>query len=146
MTGRKPPVKAAVAPALREKLTSCGLDPEILQADFIDWKSGDEDGSYFFARDGLNRDSKYLAHAHILPTIQDALDKWNSAWSKHRKRTSDRYLFYVDGGLLFGYLLLDIVDDPGAHHVWKSEPARVKALEQAAEQFFMSGRMPTPKN
>lgn len=147
MTGRKSLVKVAVAPALQEKLLSQGLDPQVLLEDFKLWKSGDdEDDSYIFARDGLNRNSKYLAHAHMLPTLEDALNSWNFAWTKHRKRTSDRYLFYVDGGLVYGYLLLDIVDDPGAHNVWKNEPSKMAALERAAEQFFLSGLIPPLQN
>lgn len=146
MTGRKSPVKAAVAPALQEKLTSRGLDPETLKTDFIEWKEGGDDDSYVFAKDGLNRGSKYLSHAHMVPSIEAAKAVWDSAWTKYRKRTSDRFLFYVDGGLAYGFLLLDIADDPGAHKVWENEPSRVKKLEHAAEAFYMSGVIPALKS
>jgi hypothetical protein len=73
-------VRGQVAPALQAKFALAGQSSESFLLDFIDWKSGYEDDSYFFAKDGLNRGSRYLSHVHILPTLPDALSKWNHAW------------------------------------------------------------------
>ena len=108
MSRQRLPPKAAIAPQLLAKLTALNLSSAQLLEDFLEWKSsGEEDSSYFFARDGLNRGSKHLSHAHILPTVSEDKAAWDFAYERFRKRTSDRYLFYVDGGLSYGYLLLD---------------------------------------
>ena len=143
MSRQRLPPKAAIAPPLLAKLTELNLSSAQLLEDFLEWKSSDEeDSSYFFAKDGLNRGSKHLAHAHILPTVSADRAAWDFAYERFRKRTSDRYLFYVDGGFSYGYLLLDIVADPGAHAVWDTHPNNMKALEAAAEAFFFHGSVP----
>jgi hypothetical protein len=72
-------IKGQVAPVLQVKFALAGQSHEVFLKEFLAWKSGPEDASYSFAKDGLNRGSKHLSHAHILPTLPDSLAKWNFA-------------------------------------------------------------------
>lgn len=59
------------------------------------------------------------------------------------RRTSDRYLLYAYGGHREGYLLISVIDDPGAHELWAPQnKARRQALEEIAEAFCVFGTIP----
>jgi len=120
------------------------LEPQLLIEVFREWKSGDEDGSYFFSRDSRPINGKYLHHAHMIPAnMQDELAKWDNNWRRHRKRTSDRYILYADGGVSYGFLLIALIDDPGAHKLWNPERrGEVEILEKVAENFANFGLLP----
>jgi hypothetical protein len=113
--------------------------------DFDYWKAlpGDQETDVF-GRDGANRGSKYFRHVHIVP-LHDAaaLARWDDNFENGRRKKSNRYLFYVDGGPAYGYLLLAIIDDPiaagdeGAHEIWKPHNADLLAeLNALADDFF----------
>lgn len=110
---------------------------------FSEWKRGDEYSSYFFGKDGLGLSTLYLRHVHLVPVNDPlALKRWDAAWQRRPpgRKTSDRYLFYCDGGR-HGFLLIYIVGDPGAHDFMSS--ARVKPLLKSfsdhAERFAHFG-------
>lgn len=136
--------KATVSSHLETYLVDSLVDPKIFINDFLDWKSGDEDDSYYFAKDAFNLHSEHVRHVHMVPLFeQNSIEKWDANWRKFRKRTSDRYLFYVDGGH-FGYLLLYIVNDPGAH-TFLSDPSDaerelLREFERIADNFVHFGK------
>jgi len=76
--------------------------------------------------------------------VESDLAKWDRAWQLHQaRRTSDRYLFYADGGAHKGFLLIDILNDPGAHDIWKPAYRQMlNAWEGIAEQFIFFGIAP----
>lgn len=138
-------VQVRLTEALRTQLLADGLDPDILIKRFSDWKGGDEYGSYLFGKDGLGLKSKVLRHVHMVPLHDaEALAKWDQAWRRKPpgRKTSDRYLFYCDGGKSYGFLLIYIVGDPGAHEVFLStEAALIGSFEKCAEEFVNSGKI-----
>ena len=136
--------KVAIAEALRAQILSVGMDPNELIQDFSDWKDAPNVEHFTFGSDALGRGSKLLRHVHMVPLfVPEDWDYWTHQWSHGWPRTSDRYLFYVDGGLAYGYLLIAIIDDPGAHAVWTTAYARYrKDLEGIADSFFYFGLMP----
>ncbi|WNO03979.1 hypothetical protein [Rhodoferax mekongensis] len=137
-------VKVAITNALRGQMQAWGLDPAELIEDFTTWKSGPEDDHFTFGSNALGRGSKLLHHVHMVPLfVPEAYDQWLVNWENYRPRTSDRYLFYVDGGLAYGYLLIAIINDPGAHAVWQPQYAQYrKDLESIADDFFHFGIIP----
>lgn len=102
-----------------------------------------------FGRDVANIGSQYVRHAHMIP-INDAnnLALWkkihakNQKYNRHQHQLSDRYLIYANGGR-YGYLIMDIINDPGAHQIWAS---RFKAVrdrwEEIASDFVCLGKLP----
>lgn len=129
---------------LTDQLLAENLDPIQLIIDFSDWKAGAEDDHFVFGRDGLGRGSKLLNHVHMVPLfVPEDWDEWQRCWENSWPRKSDRYLFYADGGLAYGYLLIAIINDPGAHKVWSAPFKAYRiALEQIADDFFYFGKVP----
>lgn len=140
-------LKAQLSPRLHRELLSIGLAvPQVFVARFLEWKSGDEDSSYYFGKDAFNRNSKWLRHVHMVPIASpDALEQWDKNWQRSRARKSDRYLFYSDGGS-FGYLLLGVVNDPGAHQFLaepdSSDRLVLLEMEKQADAFYHFGKLP----
>lgn len=137
-------MRVRITQALKDQLVAASLDPNILIARFSDWKAGDEYSSYFFGKDALGLNTSVLRHVHTIP-LHDAeqLASWNRAWRRRppARKTSDRYLFYCDGGAQYGYLLIYIVGDPGAHDFLSSPESRqlLSVFEQCADQFIHFG-------
>ncbi len=137
------PLKAQLSPWLTQAFAAEGLDAQRFMDRFLQWKQIGEDESYFFGKDALNLRSKLIRHVHMVPLAspQD-LAKWDTNWQRGRKRASDRFLFYVDGAR-HGYLLLYIVNDPGAHDFLNSpspdSQAVRKAMQTMADQFYHFG-------
>jgi hypothetical protein len=130
---------------LEQTLLSAGDSPQTLINLFTDWKSGPEDGSYHFGKDAFNRDSRLLRHVHMIPVgVPGDLAKWDAAWGRESKRTSDRFLFYADGGRPYGFLLIFIVNDPGAHGFLddRANKALLGKFEQIADDFVHFGTVP----
>lgn len=129
---------------LRTQLSIGALDPEALIREFSDWKDSESVEHYSFAKDGLNRNSKLLYHVHMVPlNVAEALDAWDYCWERYRKRTSDRYLFYTNGGPTYGYLLIALIDDPGAHLIWAFDNRATRSQWEAiADNFFHFGTIP----
>ena len=139
-------MEVLITSLLRSRLAeSTTLAVEDLISSFAAWKHNKLTESYYYGKDGLNRNSTILRHVHLPPCSDEfELQQWDRNWTKYRGRTSDRYLFYVDRGL-DRYLLLYIVDDPGAH-TFLSEPnqtqlAILKELEDIADLYFYSGKV-----
>ena len=75
--------------------------------------------------------------------MQDDLAKWDRNWCSYRKRTSDRYILYADGGMSYGFLLIALIEDPGAHELWNPDRrGEVNVLEAVAENFSNFGTLP----
>lgn len=76
------------------------------------------------------------------------LASWKKIYAKNKKynsyqpQLSDRYLIYADGGR-HGYLIIDLINDPGAHQIWN---ARFKGIrehwEEVASDFVCLGKLP----
>lgn len=127
---------------LSAQILAGGLDPQVLLDDFSDWKDGPPDDHYEFGQDVLGIGSRYLRHVHMAP-LNDALAwrVWDNAWRRRGRRTSDRYLFYADGGAREGFLLIAAIDDPGAHAIWQ-QLAVVVQWEAIANDFCVFGIVP----
>lgn len=130
---------------LRQQLITSGLSPQLLVQRFRDWKLGHPDHSYFFARESLPAKGYYLCHAHMVPiNTPHELTLWNLHWRLHRRRTSDRYVLYAQGGQAHGILLIAIINDPGAHDLWAaSSKEKLAVFEHIAEQFCIFGQLPS---
>lgn len=140
------PPRVRIAPQLVTQLQADGHDPGQLLSDFEEWKAGHPDDSYIFGHDSLGIGTKYLYHAHMVPlNVQAELQEWDKVWERGRgRRTSDRYLLYAYGGAREGYLLVAVIDDPGAHQLWAPQNRALRAnLEQVAEDFCVFGTMPS---
>lgn len=133
---------------LIDSFLAAGLDEIHVQEfirDFDFWKSFPaEVETDVFARDGANRGSSYLRHVHIVPlNDKEALARWNRNYENGDGNRSDRYLFYVNGGAAFGYMLLAVINDPGAHNIWAPENKDLLAeFERLAEDFYYNGVVP----
>ena len=57
---------------------------------------------------------------------------------KYKLRTSDRYVLYAYEPR-HGYLIIDILDDPGAHDIWMARYTKLPAYELAATDFCTYG-------
>ena len=87
--------------------------------------------------------TKVLYHVHMVPrNVPGAQQQWDQDWRRYGRRTSDRYLFYANSGSGRDYLLIDLVDDPGAHQVWDAAYAEYrKELEKTADDFVYFGKV-----
>lgn len=137
-------VQVRLTEALKTQLLAEKLDPNVLTQRFSDWKSGDEYSSYLFGKDGLGLNTIVLRHVHMIPLHDpNALSKWDIAWKRTPpgRKTSDRYLFYCDGGTGYGFLLIYIVGDPGGHDVLSAPGSKplINKFEACADQFVHFG-------
>jgi len=137
-------VRIRITQALSDQLIAECLDPNVLIHRFSEWKTGDEYSSYFFGKDALGLKTSALRHVHMVP-LHDAeqLTSWNRAWRRKppARKTSDRFLFYCDGGTQYGYLLIYIVGDPGAHDFLNNLETKklLAAFEECADEFIHFG-------
>ena len=113
---------------------------------FSEWKSGHPDGQYWFSRDVRGADGN-LYHVHLIPeNVPEAREEWDVLWFdkpiRPWLRRSDRYLLYANGGR-HGYLLIAILEDPGAHKLWTPALKLVReTFEIVAENFVYFGQVP----
>lgn len=127
---------------LQAQMRAAGLSPATLIATFADWKSGGPDDHYQFGRDALGIGSAHLFHVHMVPLNDPAAwQAWDQAWRRYGRRTSDRYLFYADGGAREGFLLIAAIDDPGGHAIWQ-QGAVLSQWEAIASDFCVFGIVP----
>ena len=96
----------------------------LLLESFQTWKRGDEYGHYLFGKDSAYAEpsvdgNRYLLrHVHLAPlSSQEQLKRWNSAWQRRSRKTSDRVLVYVEriAANRTSYLLIYILPEPEAH-------------------------------
>ena len=113
-------LKVQLASQLITALISTGQSPALLQAKFAEWKSSEPDEHYWFSREVIGDFG--LLHVHMIPQNETERRKQcESDWKNYRKRRSDRYLIFANGGPRLGYLLIDLIEDPGAHLLWEHE-------------------------
>ena len=131
-----------VTSQLGTHLTATGQDPEVLKSKFLEWKSGAPDDHYWFSREVIGDFG--LVHVHMIPMNEpEKRAKWDSDWSRHRKRRSDRYLLYADGGSQFGCLLIALIEDPGAHTLWsRAQKSQLSVFEKIADNFVHFRQIP----
>ncbi|MGB4584776.1 MAG: type II toxin-antitoxin system YafO family toxin [Rhodoferax sp.] len=118
----------------------------VLVRKFTEWKSGPDDGHYWFSQNKRGDDG-LLFHVHLIPNNEPAARKeWDRLWRgppvRPWRRRSDRYLLYADGKR-HGYLLIALLEDPGAHDLW--QPLNRKMLEDfvvVADNFDFNGSVP----
>lgn len=131
---------------LREYLRESRLDEETLVQQFRDWKALAAVGKEHFAfgRDAAGLGNRHLRHVHMVPLFTPVAEqRWTQAWKRRGTRTSDRYLFYADGTPAFGYLLITLINDPGAHQVWQPQYRDfVEMIERIADDFHHHGKTP----
>ena len=127
--------------SLHGALTQRGIDPEILRGKFSEYKAGDEHRHFWFCHDiGPNLGDE-LRHVHMFPSQRSDLDRWTEKYNSRglrKTRTSDRYLLYAHEER-HGYLIIDVLDDPGAHDLWKQRRTNLKGYEQTAWEFAVNG-------
>jgi mRNA interferase YafO len=136
---------------LSDTLESQGIDKHALILTFGNWRAKwpqNEDKNKFFGKEGGYRkplvDGRpdVLRHVHITPLGDLDERDWMRRFLLRRKRTSDRHLVFVDGKS-YGYLLIDILEEPYAHEVAEMntpEDERVmKNFAKIAEEFLTDG-------
>ncbi|RMX08498.1 hypothetical protein D8I35_05320 [Corticibacter populi] len=140
-----------VSSDLKGKLSKDAVAQLVRQ--FTWWKSDPsrECESLVFGKDSgtvkppVNGQPNVLRHCHLIPTDSHKRLAWELQFRRYQekkassKRTSDRYLHYVqDGDNRF--LLIDIADDPGAHHMLmmtnKEDRNRMNCYAKLAEDFI----------
>ena len=98
----------------------------LLVKSFQTWKSGDEYGHYLFGKDAayaapsVDGAPYQLRHVHLAPlSDQEQLKRWNAAWLRRSRKTSDRVLVYAKriAGNQTSYLLIYILPEPEAHSI-----------------------------
>jgi hypothetical protein len=129
------PIPVEILPELEQQLDrdfGVGTAAQLIE-DFREWKQPGPSGwddHWAFGKDANNRGSTCLFHVHMIPANNSSEEeKWLSNYEADppRSRKSDRLLFYAYGGNRIGYLLMELVDDPGGHDVFtdKRRPTRV---------------------
>lgn len=146
------PMQVFLTAQLREELMTAGADPDQFVADFSEWKSGDEYGSYIFGKDGAYTTPtvdgrKYmLRHVHLIPqTDRRNLMAWTEKFRRRARKTSNRVLVYIEDRNPFSrrFLLIYILDEPDAHEIAQMKTPEHKQLMEAfaaiASDFFQTG-------
>lgn len=136
-------MKVHVAGPLKQELQA--LDPALeglFVAKFFEWKSGDEFNHYWFSNEKLGDDG-FLYHAHLIPqNVPESRSVWDYFWGRPRerhRRRSDRYILYARNSL-GDFLIVGIIDDPGAHLLWeKQNKHHLDSYVAAAENFVVFG-------
>lgn len=126
-----------VAPLFAESAKKAGLDPAKVVEQFAWWKHSEDrlDSSFWFGRDSAYVDpevggKKYrLRHAHLPPGDVRAKDRWTTLFRRGREKTSDRALVYAQASN-GDYVLLQVLDEPGAHKIARMLSAADKKLMQ----------------
>lgn len=139
---------------MRELLTGQGQDADNFAAEFDHWKSLGERGeysAYLFGKDAayrlppVNGDHNVLRHVHLVPLKDPAqIARWDLAWQRRSRKTSDRALVYVSDPRQ-GHLLLFILEEPAAHAVARMLLPEHRQLMQmfavVAERFIHDGEV-----
>lgn len=122
-------------------LESRGIAPEFLRESFAAYKSGDEFSHKLFCHDIGSDPRCYLRHVHFIPTDPESQKVWIDLYRdrfKRKRRTSDRYVLYAQDKN-YGFLLIDILDDPGAHDLWMQRRTKLAGYEKIASDFCTFG-------
>ncbi|NHZ36019.1 type II toxin-antitoxin system YafO family toxin [Massilia rubra] len=117
---------------------------ETIRDEFQYYKSGNEFDHEWFCHDRGADPGSYLSHVHLIPSNPEDEATWLADFEnkhKRRHRSSDRYVLYASDPR-HGYLIIDILDDPGAHEVWKQRRTKLAGYELAATDFCTFGPKP----
>lgn len=106
---------------------------------------------YLFGKDGayqlptVNGRRNVLRHVHLVPLKSpEQLKQWDKSWHFRRRKSSDRALVYVDNGR-GDYLLIHILNDPGAHETASMRTLQhrqlMEQLAKVADMFIHSGQV-----
>ena len=139
---------------MRSLLQERGFDPEKFAADFDNWKASfpaGEYAAYAFGKDGayskpkVNGKANTLMHVHLAPRKDPvARALWDEAWRLRRRKVSDHVLVYVHDQR-HGYLLIYILDEPGAHAIATMEERQDAFLmcqfAAVADRFIQTGEV-----
>ncbi len=140
------PPRVLLTEDLRDHLRAIGADKQALVRSFQQWKALAAQGKehFEFGRDVPGLGNRHLRHVHMVPLYSPADEaRWRRNWRYGRERKSDRYLLYADGTPAFGYLLITLINDPGAHTLWEPQNRQlVQLLERIADDFHHHGRAP----
>ena len=118
-------VRAARALIAALEAESAGLTGALIKS-FQTWKQDNEYGHYLFGKDSAYAKPSVdgmpyqLRHVHMVPLSDDAqLKRWNAAWRRQSRKTSDRVLVYVErsAGGRADYLLIYLLPEPDAHSI-----------------------------
>jgi hypothetical protein len=135
-------LQVRITSQLSHKLNQTPLSPELLIQRFKAWKAGDEYSSYWF---GQTKTERQLTHTHMAPVSEgEEKQAWDRYWKKNQahKRRSDCYVLYAYDKL-HGYLLIDVLFDPGAHALWKPQAKnQLHHYEIVADNFIYAGVIP----
>ncbi len=131
-----------------------GTAQRLLIDSFQNWKCGDEYGHYLFGKDSayaepsVDGNPYLLRHVHLAPlSDQYQLNRWNSAWQRRSRKTSDRVLVYVEriAANRTSYLLIYILPEPEAHAIaaMKTQEHRelMEGFANVAAAFLDSGEV-----
>ncbi|WP_171939402.1 type II toxin-antitoxin system YafO family toxin [Herbaspirillum rubrisubalbicans] len=127
-------------------VSSAKIDPEVLRQEFSDYKDGDEFEHPLFCHNVGADHNKYLRHVHFKPFTPDKAKEWELMYESdydYKRRTSDCYVLYAEDKRN-GYLIIDLLFDPGAHGIWKLRYTKLAKAEEIAENFcvFGAGKLP----
>jgi hypothetical protein len=114
---------------------------EDIREEFSNYTSGDRLNHPWFCHDVGADPGEYLCHVHLIPTDPENERQWLADFEhsyRYKNRTSDRYVLYACDPR-HGYLIIDILDDPGAHDVWKARYTKLPNYELAATDFCTYG-------
>lgn len=126
---------------LFDTLAPRGLNSETLRNSFAAYKGGDEFSHKLFCHDIGSDPGCHLRHVHFIPTDPEDLNRWMELFKipyKRKQRTSDRYVLYAHDKT-YGFLLIDILDDPGAHSLWSQRRTTLAGYEKVASNFCTFG-------
>lgn len=137
--------------ALSATLEDDEIDVDLFIREFSIWKSGDEYGSYLFGKDSsyakpsIFGNPSALRHVHLVPLADNlALQRWDRAWSRSARKTSDRALVYADAGR-GRYLLIFILPEPDAHIIASMQTQQAKetmtGFLNVASEFIDTGKI-----
>ncbi|PTT42367.1 hypothetical protein DBR23_03680 [Acidovorax sp. HMWF018] len=119
--------------------------------EFSAWKARGPAGEYAFYAFG--RDGEYsrpkvlgvnvLRHVHLAPRVDPHEQaEWKRRWRKGWQKTSDRVLVYAQDQT-HGYLLIYILDEPGAHEIAEmrspEDEKLMKQMAKVASDFIFDG-------
>lgn len=144
-------MKVKITQALTRQMLADGINPDTFIQKFLDWKAGDEYGSYLFGKDGAYARPKMhgmpyaLRHAHLVPLLdQEQLVNWHKAWRRRGRKTSDRCLIYA-GNNQQEFLLIFILSEPDAHAVAQMQTVQTREIMtgflDVAAEFLHTGRV-----
>ena len=135
------PAKVWMLRTLHDALIKRGIDPETLRSKFADYKAGDEHEHIWFCYDKGPDAGDDLHHVHMIPNGEKSRAEWMEKWrarGRQKGRRRDRYLLNAYAPH-HGHLIIDVLDDPGAHDLWKQRRTTLAGYEEVAWDFAANG-------